>query len=40
MERKIADYEMYQRLLKAKQTIEYLGLSDDKMKELCIICIF
>ena len=34
MERKIADYEMYQRLLAANKTIESLGLSDDKMNEL------
>jgi len=34
MERKIADYEMYQRLLAANKTIEDLGLSDDKMDEL------
>jgi tetratricopeptide (TPR) repeat protein len=34
MERQIADYEMYQRLLAANKTIESLGLSDDKMNEL------
>ena len=34
MERRIADYEMYQRLLAANQTIESLGLSDNKMDEL------
>ena len=34
MERKIADYEMYQRLLAANKTIDDLGLSDDKMDEL------
>jgi hypothetical protein len=34
MERKIADYEMYQKLLTANKTIESLGLSDDKMNEL------
>jgi hypothetical protein len=34
MERKIADYEMYQKLLAANKTIESLGLSDDKMNEL------
>ena len=34
MERKIADYEMYQKLVAANKTIESLGLSDDKMDEL------
>ena len=34
MERKIADYEMYQELLVANKTIDSLGLSDDKMNEL------
>ena len=34
MERKIADYEVYQKLLTANKTIEDLGLSDDKMQEL------
>jgi hypothetical protein len=34
MERTIADYEMYQKLLAANKTIESLGLSDDKMDEL------
>ena len=34
MERQIADYEMYQRLLAANQKIESLGLSDGKMNEL------
>jgi len=34
MERKIADYEMYQKLLAANKTIESLGLSDDKMDEI------
>ena len=34
MERKIADYEVYQRLLAANRTVESLGLSDDKMNEL------
>ena len=34
MERQIADYEMYQKLLAANKKIESLGLSDDKLKEL------
>jgi len=34
MERQIDDYVMYQELLAANKTIESLGLSDDKMKEL------
>ena len=34
MERKIADYEMYQELLAANKTMDALGLSDDKMDEL------
>ena len=34
MERAIADYEMYQKLLAANKKIESLGLSDDKMDEL------
>jgi len=34
MERKIADYEMYQKLLTANKKIESLGLSDDKINEL------
>ena len=34
MERKIADYEMYQKLLKANKTIDSLGLSEDKMSAL------
>ena len=34
MERKIADYETYQRLLAANKTIESLGLSEDTMDEI------
>jgi len=34
MERKIADYEMYQRLLEANKTLADIGLSDDKLNEL------
>jgi hypothetical protein len=34
MEQKIEDYKMYQEMLAANKTIDDLGLSDDKMKQI------